>query len=68
MLYADSRLKLFKSSQVANPSLKSVPKKGNLPGASYGATVTFAADEEKKQAVVKAFQVRQVAYMLRPRC
>jgi hypothetical protein len=42
----------------SNPHLKKAPAKGRLPGTAYGGAVVFSADEEKKQAIVKAFQVR----------
>ena len=32
--------------------------KGPLPGANYAEAISFAADEAKREAIVKAFQVR----------
>ncbi|KAI0095160.1 glycoside hydrolase [Irpex rosettiformis] len=39
-----------------------VPQKGQLPGTKYGGVVTIIADDEKKNATVKAFQHAWHAY------
>ncbi|KAI0694435.1 glycoside hydrolase [Cytidiella melzeri] len=55
-------LKYIEHDLSANYHLRKAPVKGPLPGTTYSDAIVFSADEEKKEAIVKAFQHAWHAY------